>query len=126
MARSTDAQKAERLNAAHRLLARGQSVGEAALSLSRQFTMSRRQAYRYIEEARLIGRPVPVVETATAVTFKLPPSLVDAVRARAAAAALPRSTRAPPSPARCCTVRLASCSASRRRGARLFSIPGRF
>src|SRR6187401_2888542 len=85
MARSTDAQKAERLNAAHKLLARGQSVGEAALSLSRQFTMSRRQAYRYIEEARLIGRPVPVVETATAVTFKLPPSLVDAVRARAAA-----------------------------------------
>ena len=44
-----------------------------------------RQAYRYIEEAQLIGRPVPVVETATAVTFKLPPSLVDAVRARAAA-----------------------------------------
>ena len=61
MARSTDAQKAERLNAAHRLLARGQSVGEAALSLSRQFAMSRRQAYRYIEEAQLIGRPVPVV-----------------------------------------------------------------
>ena len=85
MARSTDAQKAERLNAAHRLLARGQSVGEAALSLSRQFAMSRRQAYRYIEKAQLIGRPVPVVETATAVTFKLPPSLVDAVRARAAA-----------------------------------------
>ena len=79
MSRSTDAQKAERLNAAYRLLARGQSVGEAALSLSRQFAMSRRQAYRYIEEAQLIGRPVPVVETATAVTFKLPPSLVDAV-----------------------------------------------
>ena len=28
---------------------------------------------------------MPVVEAATAVTFKLPPSLVDAVRARAAA-----------------------------------------
>ena len=85
MARSTDAQKAERLNAAHRLLARGQSLGEVALSMSRQFAMSRRQAYRYIEEAQLIGRPVPVAEAATAVTFKLPPSLVDAVRARAAA-----------------------------------------
>ena len=85
MVRSTDAQKAERLNAAHRLLARGQSVGETALSLSHQFAMSRRQACRYIEEARLIGRPVPVVETATAATFKLPPSLVDAVRTRAAA-----------------------------------------
>src|SRR5262249_23596429 len=83
MSRSTDAQKAERLNAAHRLLARGQSVGEAALSLSRQFAMSRRQAYRYVEEAQLMGRPVPVVEAATAVTFKLPPSLVDAGRARA-------------------------------------------
>jgi hypothetical protein len=85
MARSTDAQKAERLNAAQRLLARGQSAGEVALSLSRQFSMSRRQAYRYVEEAKLIDRPVSVVEPATAVTFKLAPSLVDAVRARAAA-----------------------------------------
>src|ERR1700747_1210086 len=85
MSRSTDAQKAERLNAAHRLLARGQSLGEAALSLSRQFAMSRRQAYRYIEAAQLIGRPVTVVEPAAAETFKMPPSLVDAVRARAAA-----------------------------------------
>src|ERR1700741_2541691 len=85
MSRSTDAQKAERLNAAHRLLARGQSVGEAAVALPRQFAMASRQAYRYIEEAQWTARPVPVIETATAVTFKLPPSLVDAVRARAAA-----------------------------------------
>src|SRR5215469_5321348 len=63
----------------------GRAWGRLALSLSRQFAMSRRQAYRYIEEAQLMGRPVPVVEAATAVTFKLPPSLVDAVRARAAA-----------------------------------------
>jgi predicted DNA-binding transcriptional regulator YafY len=84
MPRSTEAQKAERLNAAHGLLARGHSVAGAALSLSRQFAMSRRQAYRYIEEAQLIGRPVAAAEPAAAVTFKLPPSLVDAVRARAA------------------------------------------
>ena len=85
MPRSTEAQKAERLNAAHGLLAGGQSVAEAALSLSRQFAMSRRQAYRYIEEAQMIGRPVAVAEPAMAVTFKLPPSVVDAIRARAAA-----------------------------------------
>jgi hypothetical protein len=85
MSRSTDSQKAERLNAAHGLLARGLSVAEAALSLARQFTMSRRQAYRYIEVAQTIARPVPVTEPTTAVTFKLPPSLVDAIRARAAA-----------------------------------------
>ena len=85
MSRSTEAQKAERLNAAHGLLADGQSVAEAALSLSRRFAMSRRQAYRYVEEAQMIGRPVVAAEPTAAVTFKLPPSLVDAVRARAAA-----------------------------------------
>ena len=85
MSRSTEAQKAERLNAALGLLAGGQSVAEAAMSLSRRFAMSRRQAYRYIEETRIIGRPVVVAEPAAAVTFKLPPSLVDAVRERAAA-----------------------------------------
>src|SRR5215813_5511747 len=45
MARSTDAQKAERLNAAHSLLARGTGMAEAVVSLSRQFGLSRRQAY---------------------------------------------------------------------------------
>lgn len=85
MSRSTEARKAERLNAAHGLLAAGQSMAEAAVSLSRRFAMSRRQAYRYLEEAQTIGRPVVAAEPTAAVTFKLPPSLVDAVRARAAA-----------------------------------------
>jgi hypothetical protein len=85
MPRSTEAQKAERLNAAHGLLARRLSVAEAAMVLSRQFALSRRQAYRYLEEAHGLSRPVPVVEAAVAVTFKLPPSLVNAVRARAVA-----------------------------------------
>ncbi|EAR20301.1 ribbon-helix-helix protein, CopG family [Nitrococcus mobilis] len=85
MSRSTDTQKAQRLNAAYGLLARGLKVAEAAVLLSRQFTLSRRQAYRYIEAAQAIGRPVPVTEPTTAVTFKLPPSLVDAIRTRAAA-----------------------------------------
>jgi hypothetical protein len=83
MPRSTDLQKTERLNAAHGLLARGLSVAEAALSLSRQFAMSRRQAYRYVEEAQSMPRPVPVAEPTMAVTFKLAPSLVDAIRTRA-------------------------------------------
>jgi hypothetical protein len=52
---------------------------------------------RYIEEAQLIGRPVPVVETATAVMFKLPPSPVDAVRARAAAEGTMSPSRIDPS-----------------------------
>ena len=84
MSRSTDTQKAERLNAAHGLLARGLSVAEAALLLSRQFAMSRRQAYRYVEKAQAIGRPVVAAEPTIAVTFKLAPSLVGSIRTRAA------------------------------------------
>ncbi|MGO4570257.1 hypothetical protein AB4Z52_35900 [Rhizobium sp. 2YAF20] len=85
MSRSTELQKTERINAAHGLLARGLSVTEAAMSLSRQFALSRRQAYRYIEEAQAISRPMPAAEPNTAVTFKLPPSLVNLIRARAIA-----------------------------------------
>jgi len=84
MIRSTDMQRTERLNAAHGLLARGLSVAEAAMSLSHQFAMSRRQAYRYVEEAQAIGRPVVAAEPTVAVTFKLAPSLVGSIRARAA------------------------------------------
>jgi predicted DNA-binding transcriptional regulator YafY len=85
MPRSSDSQKAERLNAAHGLLARGLSVAEACVSLSGRFAMSRRQAYRYVREAQSLAAPVPVTEPSVAVTFKLPPSLVSSVRARAAA-----------------------------------------
>ena len=85
MARSTDTQKSKRLNVAHGLLSGGLSIAEAAVSLSDQFSISRRQAYRYIQEAQEIGGPVPVSESAVAVTFKLAPSLIHAVRVRAAA-----------------------------------------
>ena len=85
MPRSTDSQRAERLNAAHGLLALGLSVAEACVSLSGRFAMSRRQAYRYVQEAQSLAAPVPLAEAAVAVTFKLPPSLVNSVRVRAAA-----------------------------------------
>ena len=73
MARSTDAQKAERLNAAHSLLARGTGMAEAVVLLSRQFGLSRRQAYRYVQEAQAIGHAVPI-------TLKMPASMVRDVR----------------------------------------------
>jgi len=76
---------AERLNAAHGLLARGLSVREACVSLSRQFALSHRQAYRYIREAQSLPAPLAPLEPAVPVTFKLPPSLVNGVRLRAAA-----------------------------------------
>ena len=79
MARSTGSQKAERLNAAHGLLARGLSVAEACVSLSRQFALSRRQAYRYLQEAQALPAPLPVVEPSLAVTFNgFSPSRINA------------------------------------------------
>ncbi len=81
MVRSTDAQKSERLNAAHSLLARGTGLSEAAVSLSRQFGLSRRQAYRYLREAGTIGHPVPVAAPSVPITLKMPADTVREVRA---------------------------------------------
>jgi predicted DNA-binding transcriptional regulator YafY len=85
MPRSTDTQKAERLNAAHGLLARGTSMAEAATLLSREFGLSRRQAYRYLGEAETIGHAVPVGEPAVAITLKIPGDVARDLRAYSAA-----------------------------------------
>src|SRR5215831_14385356 len=88
MTRSTDAQKAERLNAAHRLLARGTELADAATMLSRDFGLSRRQAYRYLEEAQAIGHPVAVTEPSVPITLKIPGSVVHDLRRYSAASGL--------------------------------------
>jgi len=80
MTRSTDAEKAERLNAAHRLLARGTELVDATTALSRDFGLSRRQAYRYLEEAQAIGHPVPIAEPSVPITLKIPGSVVRDLR----------------------------------------------
>jgi predicted DNA-binding transcriptional regulator YafY len=80
MTRSTDAEKAERLNAAHRLLTRGTELADAATALSRDFGLSRRQAYRYLEEAAAIGHPVPIAEPSVPITLKIPGSVVRDLR----------------------------------------------
>jgi predicted DNA-binding transcriptional regulator YafY len=83
MARSTKADKARRLNAAHRLLEGNAELSEAAQSLSREFGLSLRQAYRYLEEAAALGEPVEVAEATVPITLKLPPSTVRLLRAHA-------------------------------------------
>ena len=83
MARSTRTQKAERLNVAHGLLTQGRSMAEAATMLSQRFGLSRRQAYRYLQEARAIGHLVAVSETTIPITLKIPGSVVGDLRAYA-------------------------------------------
>jgi predicted DNA-binding transcriptional regulator YafY len=88
MTRSTRAQKAERLNAAQRLLSHGSSMAENAQKLSRDYDLSLRQAYRYLEEAQAIGHPTPVPESSIATTFKIPRTLIRDLHAYSAASGL--------------------------------------
>jgi hypothetical protein len=88
MSRSTKANKARLLNAAHGLLARGTELPTAAHSLSRKFDLSRRQAYRYLAQAANLAQPVPVEEASIPITLKLPPRTVRVLRSYAARSGL--------------------------------------
>ena len=81
MPRATKAHKARLLNAAYRLIGQRIDTAEAARRLADQFALSLRQAYRSLEQAAALSAPVPVVEPTVAITFKLPVSIVRAVRA---------------------------------------------
>jgi predicted DNA-binding transcriptional regulator YafY len=81
MSRATKADKTRLLNAAYELLEHERA--DAAQRLTRRFGLSRRQAYRYLEEASSLRAPLPVVEPTVAVTFKLPMSTVRALHAYA-------------------------------------------
>ena len=88
MARSTKVDKALRLNAAHRLLEGKAELSEAAQSLSREFGLSRRQAYRYLDQAAELSQPVPVEQASIPITLKLPPSTVRLLRSYASKSGL--------------------------------------
>ena len=88
MARSTKASQARLLNAAYGLLARETELPEAAQSLSREFDLSRRQAYRYLAQAANLTQPVPVEEASIPITLKLPPRTVRVLRSYAARSGL--------------------------------------
>jgi predicted DNA-binding transcriptional regulator YafY len=63
-------------------------MAEAAVVLSREFGVSRRQAYRYLEEAQAIGRPAAGGEAAVPITLKIPGNVVRDLRAYSAASGL--------------------------------------
>jgi enoyl-CoA hydratase/carnithine racemase len=83
MSRSTKADKARQLNAAHQLLERDMELSEAAQNLAREFNLSLRQAYRYLEEAARLDQPVEIAEATVPITLKLPPTTVRLLRAYA-------------------------------------------
>jgi hypothetical protein len=88
MPRSTKADKARQVNAGQRLLKRNVALREAAQRLSREFGLSLRQAYRYLEEAAQLDEPVAITEATVPITLKLPPSTVRVLRAYARSSGL--------------------------------------
>ena len=70
MTRSSNTDKTHRLNAAFNLLAQGYTVAEAAEALTQQFGLSRRQAYRYLQEAQEIDAPVLVASPSIPITVR--------------------------------------------------------
>jgi hypothetical protein len=88
MARSTKTDKARQLNAAYQLLERDMELTDAAQSLSREFGLSLRQAYRYLQEAAELRQPVEIVEATIPITLKLPPATVRLLRAYAKSSGL--------------------------------------
>ncbi|NWG14481.1 MAG: hypothetical protein HXY20_13210 [Acidobacteria bacterium] len=87
MPRANDTQKAERLNLALDLLRREQ-LPEAATELARTFSISLRQAYRYLEQAQHLRGPVPVVAPKLAFTVKLSRTLIERLRTYASSTGL--------------------------------------
>jgi predicted DNA-binding transcriptional regulator YafY len=88
MGRASDAEKAERLNRARDLLRQCNQLPEAVEQLAQDCAISPRQAYRYLQAAQQLKRPVAVSEAKTAFTVKLSRGLVQRVRLYASASGL--------------------------------------
>ncbi len=83
MSRSTKVDQVRLVNAAYRLLQHKPELAEAADALSHQFALSRRQAYRYLEQAAALSELIPALDPTVAVTVKLPARTVRALHAYA-------------------------------------------
>ena len=57
-----------------------QELSEAVRRLSREFDLSERQAYRYLEEASQLDRAIEIPEATVSITLKLPPRTVELLR----------------------------------------------
>ena len=76
MPRATDSQRAQRLNLALEFLRQGLTPSEAAQRLAAASDVSDRQAFRYVEQAQQLKRPVPVGDAKVSFTVKLSQTLV--------------------------------------------------
>lgn len=82
MSKSSESEQARRVNATVSLLK--QKASPEVLSwLIAQYGLSRRQAYRYLQQAQSAGGPLLIPESKRVFTVKLPVSLIRQVRQQA-------------------------------------------
>ncbi len=82
MTRASKILHAVRINAAYELLAQGTPPATAPQELARSFGLSKRQAYRYLEQARSLSSPLEVPDQPVTLTVRVSERLVHAVRER--------------------------------------------
>jgi len=85
MSRSNSVEKAQRLNVAFNLLTQGWPAAQATAMLADEFSMSQRQASRYVLQAQSVKRPVSVAAPSVAITVKVPEDIAAKLRAHAQA-----------------------------------------
>ena len=83
MTKSSESEQARRVNATVSLLKKKTSPQEALGWLITHFGISRRQAYRYLQQAQSTRGPVPVPESKKVFTVKLSVGLIREVRQQA-------------------------------------------
>jgi hypothetical protein len=83
VARSTKTDKARQLNAAYALHGSNMPLSDAIQHLSREFGLSERQAYRYLNDATHMDQPVEVTEATVPITLKVPAGTAHLLRAYA-------------------------------------------
>ena len=88
MSRASWAEKAERLNLARTVLHRHEHLPDAVEYLTRACSISRRQAYRYLQGAKKLKHAVPIGDVKVSFTVKLSQNLADKIRSYAASTGL--------------------------------------
>jgi len=78
--KSTQAECAQKINAALSLIEKHSTASQAADAMAEKYGISKRQAYRYINDANKIGAKIPIPDQKIAFTVKLSQSLVQALR----------------------------------------------
>jgi len=78
--KSTQVERAQRINTALSLIREHSTISKAADAMRERYGISKRQAYRYISEANKIGDEMPIPDQKIAFTVKLSQSLIQALR----------------------------------------------